>query len=107
RGRLATREFPEGSIVVPTRQPLPSLVKAFLTLAPRSDKDSLSRERPELERKQRSKAYDVTAWSPAHLYDVDGNWCDAVDVDGPAITAPPPREKGVVRTGNPGRPVSG
>lgn len=79
-GRVAERTFPAGTWLIPARQPLAPLVKAFLAFDPRYDKASLAKERKELERKQQSKAYDVTGWSPAHLWDVDGYWCDAVDV---------------------------
>lgn len=86
-GRVGERAFPKGSIVVPARQPLAPMVKAFLAFDPRYDKASLERERKELERKQRSKAYDVTGWSPAHAWDLDAVWCSAADVATTRVTA--------------------
>lgn len=79
-GRVAERKFAAGSVLIPARQPLGPMVKAFLAFDPRYDKASLARERKELERKQQSKAYDVTAWSPAHAWDLDAFWCDALDI---------------------------
>jgi hypothetical protein len=72
------------------------MVKAWLDFDPHYDVDSINRERKELERKQRSKAYDVTGWSPAHAYDVDASWCDAQDVAKTAIRALQSHAKGVV-----------
>lgn len=74
-GTTVAREIPARSYVVPARQPLAPLVKAALAFDPRYDQASLERERKELERKGRSKAYDVTGWSPAHAYDLDALWC--------------------------------
>src|SRR5262249_26134557 len=68
----------------------------WLTFDPRYDKDSLNRERTELERKNRSKSYDVTAWSPTHAFDVDGYWCSFADVHGTRVTELAPREFGLV-----------
>jgi len=101
------RAFPAGSVLIPARQPLSTMVQAWLEFDPRYTTDSLNRERKELERKQRSKAYDVTAWSPAHAFDLDAAWCDAVDVRKTRITALPPREKGVVALSGPSEPVYG
>ena len=72
------------------------MVKAWLEFDPRYDTESLNKERKELERKQRSKIYDVTAWSPALAYDVDALWCDAVEVDRTRLERAPVREGSVV-----------
>jgi hypothetical protein len=95
-GRAADHTFPAGTVFIPARQPLAPLVKAFLAFDPRYDKASLAKERKELERKQRSKAYDVTGWSPAHAWDLDGFWCDAADVPARRITELAQRPSGVV-----------
>jgi hypothetical protein len=81
RGVIVAREIPEHAYVIPARQPLAPLVKAALAFDPRYDQASLERERRELERKGQSKAYDVTAWSPAHAYDLDARWCATPDVE--------------------------
>ncbi|MFN0006840.1 MAG: M14 family metallopeptidase [Planctomycetota bacterium] len=101
------RAFPAGSVLIPARQPLSTMVQAWLEFDPRYTTDSLNRERKELERKQRSKAYDVTAWSPAHSFDLDAAWCDAVEVKKTKITSLPPREKGVVGLASPSESVYG
>ncbi len=100
-------EFQTGAIFVPAAQPLAPLVKAMLEFDPRYDKASLVRERKELERKQRSKAYDVTAWSPAHAYDLDAYWCKAPTVARTRITALPAAQAGVVALGGADTPVYG
>ncbi len=107
QGAKDTRDFPAGSVLVYARQPQSSMVKAWLDFDPHYDVDSVNRERKELERKQRSKAYDVTAWSPAHAFDVDACWCDAVDVAKTAIQALPARARGVVALAKADEPVYG
>lgn len=106
-GTQDARDFKLGALIVPARQPLSPLVKAMLEFDPRYDKASLERERKELERKQRSKAYDVTGWSPAHAYDLDGYWCKALDVKSTRITSIPSTSKGVVGLADPREPVYG
>jgi hypothetical protein len=81
------------------------MVKAYLEFDPRYDRDSINRERKELERKQRSKVYDVTAWSPAHAFDLDAYWCDALDVQKTRVSELPAREKGVVSIARQGEPI--
>ncbi|MFN0243090.1 MAG: M14 family metallopeptidase [Planctomycetota bacterium] len=107
RAREDERRFAKGALVISTRQPLSALVKAWLTFDPRYDTDSLNRERKELERKGRSKTYDVTTWSPAHALDVDAYWCDFADVRGERITAVPPREAGLIPLASADTPVYG
>jgi len=105
QGAKDSRDFPAGSVLVYARQPQSSMVKAWLDFDPHYDVDSINRERKELERKQRSKAYDVTGWSPAHAYDVDASWCDTVDVAKTAIRALPPHAHGTVALAKAGDPV--
>ncbi|MBL8859642.1 MAG: hypothetical protein JNL28_14135 [Planctomycetes bacterium] len=106
-GAADSVEFKTGALIVRARQPLSPLVKAALEFDPRYDKASLERERRELERKQRSKAYDVTAWSPTHAYDLDGYWCADTDIKASRITSLPPPPKGVVGLENPTQSVYG
>jgi len=100
-------EFPAGSLVVPARQPLATLVKALLVFDPRYEQKSLDAERKELERKQSSKTYDVTAWSPAHAFDVDGFWCDAQDVKGAKVKTLEAPKSGLVPLAKAEQPVYG
>lgn len=73
----ATRSFPAGAWLVRARQPARQRVRAFLDFDVRYDSVSLQKEREELERRGRSKAYDVTSWSLPLAYDLDAAWCDA------------------------------
>jgi hypothetical protein len=104
-GKKDSLDLKAGVLVVPARQPLSPLVKAMLEFDPRYDKGSLERERKELERKQRSKAYDVTGWSPTHAFDLDGYWCDSVTAKMSRVTGLPPANGGVVALANAGEPV--
>jgi hypothetical protein len=63
-------------------------VRAFLVLDPRYDAKALEEEREELEQRGRSKAYDVTAWSLVHAFDLDAAWVDAADVRARPLTRP-------------------
>ncbi len=99
--------FPAGSLVIQARQPLSTLVKALLVFDPRYDQKSLDAERKELERKQSSKAYDVTAWSPAHAFDLDGYWCDAKDTAGTRVTTLEAPKSGLVPLAKAEQPVYG
>jgi hypothetical protein len=72
--------FQAGSLVVYARQPARARVRAFLDFDPRYDREALQAEREELERKGRSKAYDLTGWSLGHAHGANAYWCDTVDV---------------------------
>jgi hypothetical protein len=105
QGAKDARDFPVGTVLVYARQPQGSMVQAWLAFDPRYDTESLNKERKELERKQRSKAYDVTGWSPAHAYDLDAAWCDAADVAKTAIRSLPAHARGVVALAKKDDPV--
>ncbi len=79
--------FPAGSWLVTARQPARQMVRSFLDFDVRYDKDALREEREELERKSRSKAYDVTSWSLPHALDLDAAWVDASEVQSSPIPA--------------------
>ena len=83
----ATRTFPAGSLLVRARQPARQRVRAFLDFDVRYDALSLQKEREELERRGRSKAYDVTSWSLPLAYDLDAAWCDARPVEAVRVQA--------------------
>jgi len=82
-----SERFPAGSWLVAARQPARQMVRAFLDFDVRYDKDALQDEREELERKGRSKAYDVTSWSLVHALDLDASWADASEVKSIPITS--------------------
>ena len=84
--RSESASFPAGSWLIPARQPARQRVRAFLDFDVRYDKEALQREREELERKGRSKAYDLTAWSLPHALDLDAAWVDALEVRSAPIT---------------------
>jgi hypothetical protein len=73
------RSFPAGAWIVPACQPLRSMVRAYLDFDTRMELEDLRREREELERKGRSRVYDVTAWSLPLALDLDAWWCTPGD----------------------------
>jgi hypothetical protein len=90
--RAESASFPAGAWLVAARQPARPRVRAFLDFDVRYDKQALQEEREELERKGRSKAYDVTSWSLPLALDLDAAWVDAPEVAGtPVETSAAPR----------------
>jgi len=85
--RSDSAHFAAGSWLVAARQPARAMVRAFLDFDVRYDKDALQLEREELERKGRSKAYDLTSWSLPHAFDLDCAWVDAQEVPSTPVTS--------------------
>jgi hypothetical protein len=67
-------DLPDGTLILPARQPQRQLLRAFFEFDPQIDSATLKLEREELERKNISKMYDVTAWSLPHALDLDAWW---------------------------------
>ncbi|MED6336093.1 MAG: M14 family metallopeptidase [Planctomycetota bacterium] len=93
--------FPPGSLVVPARQPQSRMVRAYLEFDTRMSATALQGEREELERKQSSKIYDVTAWSIPHALALDAWWCDAPEVDLERVQEVPAAEGALVECAAP------
>jgi hypothetical protein len=71
-GRLSKdHAFPAGTLLIPARQPLARLVAAMLEFDPRMSPEAVTDERRELLRFDRSRIYDITAWSIPMLFDVE------------------------------------
>lgn len=107
RAQPAAREFPAGSLVVSPRQPLSAYVQALLEFDPQYDQASLARERKELETKGQPKSYDVTSWTPTLGWDLDGSWCEHLDVAGALVAALSAPEIGVAPAPDVAAPVYG
>jgi len=100
--------FPAGSIVVPARQPLRSMVRAYLAFDHRMPLSDLQKEREDLERKGSSRIYDSTSWSLPYALDVEAFWCDARSVEGARLASSAPAETRIVGPPEPvGWAVSG
>lgn len=80
-----SKAFPGGSLIVPARQPLRQMVRAYLEFDERMDAEALKLERQDLERKGRSRIYDLSSWSLAHAFDLEAWWCDAREVQGTRV----------------------
>ncbi len=65
------KEFPAGTILISTRQPLANMLAAMLDFDPHMTQEFLNVERRELLRVGQSKLYDITAWNITMLYDVE------------------------------------
>ena len=68
---VADREFPAGTLLVPSRQPLGRLVNAALEFDPHMTPAFLTEERREILRANPSRVYDTTGWSLPILYDLE------------------------------------
>jgi hypothetical protein len=78
RGELGISKGPEkfeaGAYLIPKSQPQGALLSSVLDLDPRMPDSVLLEERQELEKKNESKMYDVTAWDLVRAFDLDGFW---------------------------------
>lgn len=68
---VTDREFPAGTLLISSRQPLGNLVAAMLEFDPRFRDEFLQEERRELLRFGQSRLYDTTAWNIPMLFDID------------------------------------
>ena len=62
------RTVPRGTLLIPNRQPLASLVAAMLEFDPVMSRAALETEMRKLLRREKSTMYDVTAWNITMLY---------------------------------------
>src|SRR6185369_880324 len=65
------REFPAGTLLVSSRQPLGRLAAATIEFDPHMTTEFLTEERREILRSNPSRVYDTTGWSLPMLYDVE------------------------------------
>ncbi len=68
---MKEREFPAGTLLVSSRQPLGRLAAASLEFDPHMTTEFLTEERREILRSNPSRVYDTTGWSLPMLYDVE------------------------------------
>jgi hypothetical protein len=68
---IKNKEFPEGTLVVKTRQPLKQMVEALLTFDIRIPTSFLEIEKKEILKRNRSKLYEITAWSMPLAYNLE------------------------------------
>jgi hypothetical protein len=66
-----SKTFPAGTYIVNTAQPNGALAKAVLEFDPHFKKEFLEEERRELEKHNRTRMYEVSAWSLPLAYDLD------------------------------------
>ncbi len=69
--KVASKQLPAGSYVIPLAQPLSRLIKAALELDPRLSYQFLKEERRELEKFGSTRMYEVAAWSPLQGYGLE------------------------------------
>ncbi len=73
-GFSSQKKFPKGTYIVPLDQPLSPLIRAILEFDPQMSPSFLRQERKALEKKHRTKMYEVSAWSLPLAYDVETYW---------------------------------
>lgn len=69
--RERSKTFPEGTVVVRTRQPLRQLVEVILTPDIRIPTAFLETERKEILKNHSTRLYDTTGWSLPHAYGLE------------------------------------
>ncbi|MBL7075431.1 hypothetical protein ISS37_09370 [candidate division KSB1 bacterium] len=70
------KELPAGTYIVSVAQPKQSLIQVILEFDPRMTDSFLVEERGELEKKKKTRLYEVTAWSVPIAYNLDAYWTD-------------------------------
>ncbi|MEM8681216.1 MAG: M14 family zinc carboxypeptidase, partial [Planctomycetota bacterium] len=78
RERVASRDFPAGSLIVRPNQPQRRVMRALLEFENRADESFLLEEREELENHGGSRFYDVTAWNFPMTFGLESYWCDRI-----------------------------
>ncbi|MFQ6032543.1 MAG: M14 family metallopeptidase, partial [Candidatus Zixiibacteriota bacterium] len=68
------KKFPEGTYLVRLDQPLRPLIQAILEFDPRMSQSFLEEERHELEKRKKTRLYEVSAWSVPMAYNVETYW---------------------------------
>jgi hypothetical protein len=70
-GRSASKQFPSGTMIIPTNQPQGYLVQTILGFDPHLSDSFLVEERRELLKHRSSKLYEITSWSMLQAYGLD------------------------------------
>jgi hypothetical protein len=76
--KLARREFPKGTLVVPVRQPHRRLLEALFEFDPHLRESFLLEERKELENRRSTLLYDVSSWNLAMAFGIESYWTSHV-----------------------------
>ncbi|MFQ6091596.1 MAG: M14 family metallopeptidase [bacterium] len=71
---LSEKRLPRGTYIVSPNQPMRPLIQAILDFDLRVSDSFLIQERRELEKRKRTRFYEVTAWSVPMGYNVDAYW---------------------------------
>lgn len=66
-----SKNFPAGTYIVSAAQPIGALAKAVLEFDPHLKQEFLEEERRELEKRNETRMYEVSAWSLPLAYDID------------------------------------
>ena len=86
---FSEKRVPAGTYIVPLDQPMRHLILAILEFDPRMTEAFLTNERRNLEKKEETSIYDVTAWSLPMAYDLDAYWTNRpVAAEMKAVTEP-------------------
>ncbi len=89
------QEFAAGTYLVFDEQPQAALVRALLDFDPRIDDASLAKERARLERENRTRIYDVTAWNLGQAFALDAYWITPPRVARTMLSEPPSITAGI------------
>ncbi len=69
--KSADKNFPEGTYIIKTSQPLSPLINALMEFDPHTSTKFLNDERESLEKGEGTRLYEVSSWSLLIAYDVD------------------------------------
>ncbi len=74
--KLASREFPKGTLVARSRQPRRRMLQTLCDFDPHLTDGFLAKERKELENRRETLLYDVTAWNLPMAFGLEAYWAE-------------------------------
>ena len=76
--RIARKEFPKGTLLVPLKQPHRRMLQALFDFDPHLRESFLMEERKELENRRPTLLYDVTSWNLPMAFGIESYWASSV-----------------------------
>ena len=75
--KIARKEFPKGTLLVPLKQPHRRMLQALFDFDPHLRESFLLEERKELESRRSTLLYDVTSWNLPMAFGIESYWASS------------------------------
>ncbi len=76
--KIAKKEFPKGTLIVPLKQPHRRMLQALFDFDPHLQESFLVEERKELENRRSTLLYDVTSWNLPMSFGIESYWASSI-----------------------------